>query len=374
MRNFIALAVLLLSASCASTQPLSKKPIDALVPELPFAYAEGGSFISVKGLGANYFSPGDRKILKVKVHEDAGRCVLSFVDGDNHLTQDCTGQTEVIVDLGKHRAGQGDVMGISVATQKLGTQLGWFYPSLRTVRTPLAVDFKCPQQTTSNGLSTCSRPATFDFVFSAQITDNFAGKIQYARACDGENVYVNVIEFKGATTLPFTLQSERARYCQVRLDVLQNQQADGTWAIKKSSTIHVRFYDPQYIPLPMPIIKANPKGGVQVCGAEDYEAISVDGVDYGSLKAGRCKDFDQVSEVIAWDSIGRVNWAFYSRGSLRTAATPRINRYKFYEDARPWVEREIKKCGLTEKCARKVIYSPKMKLAIRKWDASILYR
>jgi len=371
MRNFLILGVLLLS-SCASTQPLSKKPVDALIPELPFSYQKGGSFISAKGIGAAYFSVGDPKVIKVKTNRYAGDCQLIMTDGDTNLTRNCSGLSEVVLNLGRHYKNQPEVIGISVVSQNLTTQLGWFYPSLRTKRVSLPVSFKCPQQSNSEGLQTCTRPATFAFNFSANITDNFPGKIQYTYACDNVGLVTQIKDITAPGAIPYTLNSGVAQFCQIRLDVIQNLQADGTYSIKKSSTISVRFYDPQYIPLPMPIIS-----GHQVCAAEDYSAISINGVDDGSLRSGKCVTFDgTIKEVIAWDSIGRVSWAVPGSSSsmLSTEAVRRRNEYKFYQDARPWVESEMKKCGLTEACARKVIYSSKMKSAVRHWDASRLYR
>jgi len=98
MRLLSVLSMILITG-CA-TPPLSMKPVDAQVPELKFSYYKNGLFKSAYGHAGNHFKEGEPKIFKVKVNKFGGSCKLRYIDGNDDVTKDCTGMSEVTLDMG----------------------------------------------------------------------------------------------------------------------------------------------------------------------------------------------------------------------------------------------------------------------------------
>jgi hypothetical protein len=384
---FTALLVLAVMSGCGGTQLLSMKPIEADIPELRFWYEKGGALKSVWGHAGDFFAAGDAKKFVVKLHKDAGKCQLTYDDGDSHFTKDCAGLSTMTLDLGKYYANHPDVIGISVATEKLGIQMGFFYPNLRAERDVLPVEYKCPGQSSNKTMSTCTRPASYQFFLNAQIEDGSAGEMQFVRKCNKTSMQTDVIPVTGAGPITVSLQSMTPDYCVIQLNLRQNKQADGTYTIKKQQNLFVRFYDEKYIPLPIPELTKQSDGNWKACAPESYEKYSVNGNDRGSWTQSKCYTVggSKDTEIDVWDRSGRFSWnATPGRMMLGTKGTTpqgiEINGFYFYNQARPWVEDRIKAaCGSNDlACAKKkhseLLKDPKMIRAMEAWDASLLYQ
>lgn len=385
----LLVAVLGCNGGCSSTKAVSMKPVDARIPELRFWYEKNGQMKDVYGSGGDYFNAGDAKQFKVKLHKNGGNCQLTYTDGDSNFTKDCRGMSTYTLDLGTYYVNHPSVVGISVAMEKLGIQQGYFYPQVNPSPFPeLPVSYKCPQQESTDGISVCTRPATYQFNFTVSVKENFPGLLQYARKCVSDATEtVDVFTINGAGDVPLTFNSSLAQYCTISVALKQNPQPDGSYAIKKKNVIHLNFYNPQYIPLPIPVIN-KVANGWQVCGAEEYDATSLNLVDGGGIGSGKCKTVNASSmEALAWDDIGRFSWntSDASGRSLfldatTSSKTSKSNGYYFYTLARPWVENQVlKKCRANdEQCIRshinEVMRDPKMIKAVENWDSSILYK
>ena len=383
----LACAAIVSAAGCGGTAALSMKPVDADIPELRFWYQKGGAWQTVFGHAGDFFTVGEAKKFKVKLHKDAGKCQLTYDDGDNHFTKDCEGLSTMDLDLGTYYANHPDVIGISVATEKLGIQTGYFYPNMRLERDVLPVQFKCPGQSSNKTMSTCTRPATYNFFFSAGVEDPSAGDMQFVRKCNKTSIQTDVIPVTGAGPITLSLQSMDADYCVIQLNLRQNKQPDGTYLIKKQQNLFVRFYNEKYIPLPIPELTKQSDGSWQACAPESYEKYSVNGTDRGSWTQSKCYKVPagQV-EIDVWDSIGRFSWnAAPGRSLMSTEGVAKangidVNGFYFYNQARPWVEQRIlKACKSTDvECIKKkrdeLLKDPVMVRAVEAWDASILYK
>ena len=371
-------------SGCGGTKILTMKPIEADIPELRFWYQKGGAWKNVYGHAGDFFADGDSKKFLVKLHKDAGKCQLTYDDGDNHFTKDCKGLSTMELDLGKYYPNHPDVIGISVATDRLGIQTGYFYPNMRTERDALPVAYKCPGQSTERTMSTCTRPATYTFFFAAQIEDASAGDMQFVRKCNKTQMQTDVIPVTGAGPISLSIASNTADYCVIQLNLRQNKQPDGSYLIKKQQNIFVRFYNEKYIPLPIPELTKQGDGKWKACAPESYEKYSVNGKDRGSWSQSKCYtvDADQV-EIDVWDDLGRFSWnvapgrALFDAKGFATKGIE-VNGFYFYNQARPWVEKKIlESCSAKDvECAKKkrdeLLKHPKMIKAMETWDASVL--
>ena len=382
------LAVLLVLMTSCSSGTLSMHPIDAKIPEMRFWYWKDGEYKSAWGDKGDWFKTGDPKKFKLKLHKDAGKCQLTYQDGDSHFTKDCQGMSEFELDLGTYTSSQSPVVGFSVATENLGIQQGFFYPNLLTQFPAIPVAYKCPHSDTVGGISVCTRPATYAFNFVATITDNYPGLLQFTKKCDNDFVpTVTPITVTGAGQLNFSVTSDTAQYCAINLAVKQNQQPDGSYAIKKEQTVHIRFYDPKYVPLPIPTMTQT-KDGWHVCAPQEYKLYSVNESDGGGgIFAGACQDVKgNTVEFMVWDDIGRFSWNVAPGRVLQfldgaaVGDIPLTNGYNFYSTAKPWIEGQLDKlCKKSDWRCRyfkynDVIHLPKMIEAVEKWDASVLYQ
>lgn len=374
-------------SGCGGTAALSMKPIDADIPELRFWYMKGGAWQNAFGQAGDFFSVGDPKEFQIKLNKNAGDCQLTYDDGDTHFTQDCDGQSTVTLNLGNYSAQQPDVIGISVATQNGGIQTGYFYPNMRVQHSALPVTYTCPGQSSSGLMSTCTRPATYDFDFSANITDGDPGQLQFVRQCNKGSLETDVINISGAGPVPLSLNSTTPDFCVIQLNLRQKQLPNGTWAIEEQQNIFVRFYDPTYIPLPLPELTQQSNGSWQACAPDDYSMYSINGTDYGSgWFSSNCKTITGSNlEIDVWDSIGRFSWNVIPPRVLMNAKSSgqrgvELNGFYFYNKARPWVEQQILSvCKPTDEgCIKKkrdeLLRNPKMVKAVTAWDASLLYK
>lgn len=371
---------------CGGTAALSMKPIDAEIPELRFWYEKGGNWQSVYGHAGDFFTVGEAKKFKVKLHKDAGKCQLTYDDGDNHFTKDCAGLSTMDLDLGKYYANHPDVIGISVATEKMGIQTGYFYPNMRTERDALPVQYKCPGQSNTRTMSTCTRPATYSFFFSAQVTDPSAGDMQFVRKCNKTAMQSDIIPITGAGPVTLNIQSMTSDYCVIQLNLRQNKQPDGSYLVKKQQNIFVRFYNEKYIPLPIPDLTKNDDGSWKACAPENYVKYSVNGNDRGSWSQSKCINVKaDAVEIDVWDEIGRFSWNLTpGRSMLSTEGFNKsgveVNGFYFYNEARPWMEKHIlEACKANDmECIKKkrdeLLKDPKMVKAVEAWDASLLYK
>ena len=365
--------------SCASTAPLSMKPNDAKVPELVFFYLKAGKWIRANGQGADYFAVGEKKQFKVRVSPEGGECVLYYQDGDTSKTFNCTDQNEVVMDLGTYYKNHPTIVGFSVAMKKLGIQFANFYPVMGTKRAPLPISFKCPQQDTGGGnISTCSRPATYSFNMTVSVKAPGTGKLQYVKQCAGDPVLQSYTQdTNGPADFTYTLSQGSANYCAVSFNFKSD---DGT--VAQQQLMNVRFYNEQYIPLGVPTVTKT-ANGFQVCAAENYDAVTVNGEAQSSMSIGDCKEF-QVSNLdfTAWDQIGRVTWAAGVTSAVMdisaVANSKTVNGNIFYKQAYPYFYDRMKQCKEDLTCLKAtktaLLRSPKVTQAVSKWDATRLYK
>lgn len=371
---YVLLATVFIIA-CSTTQPVSMHPDLAKIPELEFYYQKNGNWVRVRGHGASYFQAGEAKRFLVKSNTHGGDCIINYQDGDTQNTYACDSSGETLLDLGKYYVNHPPVIGISVAMKDLGNQVGYLYANLGSQRTTLAVDFKCPYQDTNSNLSVCSRPANYPFVMTAHVPAN--GQIQFVYQCNGEALQSQVSTVTGPANYTFQMTESAANYCNIALnfksDTMQAQQV-----------INVRFYDNSYIPLSLPVV-TKVSGGYQVCAGEDYEAYTLNNEDHGSLGKGRCETVQgAILDFVAWDSIGRVTWA-YQTGSMaeavmgysRKITKVKVNNFKFYDEARPWFEKRIEHCGTDLACIQKekkiALRDKKAIKAATNWNSKYFY-
>jgi hypothetical protein len=349
------------------------KPVDAEIPELKFSYYKNGIFKSAYGHAGGHFSEGDLKIFKVKVNKYGGACKLRYIDGNDDITKDCTGLSEVTLDMGTHYKNQPEVIGISVSQEKLGIQQGYFYSLMRKERESLPVDFKCPYSDSTGDLAVCTRPASYAFKVKAIITNNLPGELLQTFVCNDGSKYETVLPISGADekNLEFTVRNPT--FCTVGLGLRQGKRPDGTHTIIQAKSIFVRFYNPLYIPLGSPnLIMEN--GVKKVCSGDSYAAYTLFNRDGGYLEPQTCFSVSNFFEFFAWDSIGRFSFKSYS-DSFTFAKQQ--DGWDFYTKAEPWIRKNMPRCK-SDECIKKeyakLIRNPKMISAIENWDSSILYK
>lgn len=371
MKLLIALSLFIIG--CTSTGPLSMKPEDALVPELKFFYWKDGVYKPVYGHAGDVFKQGDVKKFKIKLHKKMKKCHFNYMDGDSHFTKDCKGLSEFVLDQGFYYKDHPSIVSFSVASEKAGIQVGHFYPNLSKKRLVLAVDYRCPHTDTHSNISVCTRPAAFNMILIADVIGMGNGKILYTYNCNDGQTGEQTIDIPGAGQYRFNLTMAQPNYCSIGLFLRQG-------AMRKSHIVHVRFYNPRYIPLPIPDVRET-GDGFEACAPEDYQFYSINGVDQTSWLSGACKTIkgDHI-EILVWDGIGRFSWAkrtktksgqnfFFFKGKKHEG-------WDFYKTASLWaVNRILDICDSSNHdCIRdnvdRVLYSEEMKTAVRGWDSS----
>ena len=373
MKKIIVLLTFCFFISCLSTtKKYSMEPYKAKIPELRFDYLKEGIWMPVFGHGADYFIAGELKQFKIKMNKNSGNCQIRVIDGDNDSVYDCSKKGELIVDLGKYgqSAKEPSVLGISVASDKLGIQQGYFYPSLDKIRNLLPVQFKCPYQNTTKNVTVCTRPANYDFNMTAEVNDNKPGELLFRYKCGNDNLIEKTTPILSAGFFDFSISSASPAYCVLFFGLRQDKQSDGSYAIVKSRIMHVRFYEETYIPLSQPTITKISSGGWEACAVETYAAFSVNGVDKSKLNFGKCiKVPDEKVEIDVWDDIGRFSW------NIEPKSKDYLNNFSFYREAGIFVSQFFEKCKNDMTCVKEDIRNnSKMIEAVIKWDASILYQ
>ena len=359
----LILALSLFLNSCTSTPPLSMKPVDARIPELQFYYYKSGAWELARGQAADYFSPGDPKKFKVITHPKSGDCMINFVDGDVQKTFPCTNNSETIIDLGIYTVISPSVQAMSVVSENFGIQLGYFYPNLHSPKNMMGVEFTCPYSETNGNISVCTRPATYAFEFSFKIPT--PGKLQVISQCTGgvPNIDTQTVtipqEFKSKISSP------EKNYCIVSINFVDNNNE------QFQHIIHIRFYDPLYIPLSTPSVKLDDQG-YHICTGEKYYKTLVNGEDYGVLGAGYCYVVNTPNvSIIGWDTIGRVAWGYASK-----EVSVLENGFNFYSEAYQFAQNKLSFCNDCD-CVKQnvnlVLYDPKMINAVHDWNAKELY-
>lgn len=386
MKIITGIIILVLLSGCASTKPLSMKPMEADIPELKFEYLKKDKWIEVYGHAGDLFVEGEKKILRIKTHKKGGNCLLNYVDGDTHFTKDCKGMSEVFLDLGKYKKPHPEVMGISVSMEKTGTQLGYFYPLLRPLRDVLPVNFKCPYSKTTDSVTSCTRPASYSFVFEVVIGGEGKGKLQYEFKCNNHSKITELYDVDGPGVLTLTAISDSQNFCVVGLALRQG-------ALRQAHRIYLRFYNPKYIPLPKPNVSLK-DGEYKICAPEDYELLSVNKKDYGSgVFSGSCKSVRAASvEALAWDTIGRFSRYVSSMGNRKASLhlkqlngstanqDNKLDHWDLYQDLFEWVSKKVQRiCNDGDiDCYKKevdaLMYHPQVVATIEAWDKKYLYQ
>ena len=383
MRIILLLSLL---TSCA-TAPTSLKPVDAQIPELRFSYFKNGVYKTAFGHAASHFKEGDPKVFKVKVNQNGGACKIRYIDGNDDITKDCTGASEVILDLGVHYKNQPEVIGISVSQEKLGIQQGFIYSLLRKERDPLPVEFKCPHAESEGDLAVCTRPATYAFKVNAIITNDVAGELLQTFVCNDGTKFEKIVPISSAGEQMLEFSPQNPTFCTVGLGLRQGRRSDGTHSIIKAKSIFVRFYSPLYIPLSPPVLK-NQDGVKKVCAGESYAAYTFNNKDGSYIDPQTCFNASNVFEFLAWDSIGRFS---YKRNETQELLSLTNESWDFYEKVKPWVRKNTPDCvsdneeywvhdeyrskdDCMTKEFEKLMRHPQMVKAIEKWDSSVLYK
>lgn len=382
IRILFAVLALVFLGSCSTTKPLSMKPVDAKIPELTFYYWKDNSWRLVRGHGGEYFQPGDPKKFKVKVHKDSGKCLINYQDGDAHTVYNCKGQSEVEFDLGNYSITTPEVFGMSVATEDLGIQVGYFYPNVHPQRAVLGVDYKCPYQNTNGNISVCTRPASYKFVVMALLSNPGPGKLQFVRACSGQPTQTTVIDVSGPGAQQVELVNDYPGYCIMSLNY-RNVLPDGSMGeVREQQIIHIRFYNPEYIPLSVPSV-IEWQSGYKVCSGEAYEKVSLNGSDRGGMGFGKCLESKSAQlSFLAWDSIGRLAWAARSKsaliGLMDSSFTLQTNGFDFYQNLIAWMREQMKHCKTNMACLQRektrLLKHPKVVEAMTAWDSSLLFK
>lgn len=370
--KYISILTTLFILGCGSTPPVSMSPDKAKVPELEFYYFKGGDWIRVHGHGGSKFQPGESRKFRIKLHKKMGDCQINYVDGDEHFTRDCKGHSSYELDLGQYYNSTPSITSFSVASEAVGIQVGHFYAAIGLQGMALPISIKCPEQSTHNNVSTCSRPATYKMKVMAINPDNEAGKIHFEYKCLNKDKVVKIDEdILGEEYKEYTINSDIPTYCVAGLALKINTTK------LYSHLVHIRFYDPKYIPLPAPTIKKDSKGYL-ACAKGNYKLYSVNGNDKGSgIFSGKCERVEEKPvDIIVWDEIGRVGHSFLPGEEIENFNQPQLAEgWGFYTNMYPWFKSQIKKkCRYFSKdCIKEIMYHPKMVQAVENWDSNKLY-
>lgn len=207
-------------------------PIADGLPNLQFEYWNGTDYIKANGQAASHVKENDAAKFKIKIGKHRGDCRLRYLDGNRDLVTNCTGKSEIEIDLGKYYTGHPEVVSFLLIEEKYGIKSGYFYPSMRPIRDVLPVVFQCPVQETKDGLSVCTRPAGFKFMFKVVITQ--LSELLYTYQCRGEARRETLLKVAKDTEL--SLDAEHPTYCTVGLGLKAG-------SFKQNHVLHVRFYD-----------------------------------------------------------------------------------------------------------------------------------
>lgn len=364
----------LLLGSCVTGKVASMTPLQARIPEMKFWYWKDGGYVPAYGHVADYFEAGAPKKFKIQLY-NSGKCEARIIDGDTDLTRNCNGLSQLEFDLGSYGISQPSVLGISVAQEKLGIQQAYLYPRLGPPINPLEVDFRCPYQASNQNLSVCSRPAGYNFHFTAKVNTTGVGQLLYTYQCVGGSLYSEIRAITGVQAESFDLKVDGPAYCEVGLALRQNKLPVG-WSNIQSRNVYLRFYDPAYIPLGVPSYTVG-NSHILACAGDDYNAWTLNGQEKGSMNAGKCKKVNGPSlEVAAWDGLGRFSWINYPQNALRGSIGG--NYFDFYDKAQPWVSKRLKElCGeVTQECWREkqaeLARDPNWVKAVENWDVKSL--
>jgi hypothetical protein len=372
-KNIVLIAISgLLLLGCATPRPPTMTPLQAGIPELHFWYWKADEWVLVRGHGGEHFEVGDPKKFRIKTQMYGGDCQIRYVDGNTDLSVGCKGKEFIDLDLGAYYENHPEVIGISVTFENIGSQFGHFYPSLREKRDVLDVTFVCPWQEDKEGLAICTRPATYNFNFTVHFDENDKGQFYYGYQCRGKEPVERIENVQGPSKLELSLNSSKPDYCVIGLGFRK-----GLTSGVKSHVIHVRFYDPAYVPLSLPEIKPTSDTTFNVCAGAKFEATNVGGKDYRRQSSGTCKPYtisQNYFEAWAWDTVGRFSWGYHSTQPVLVH-----NGFSFYDEIEPWVVSKIQETcrPVTERCLKrnqkKFFSDPKLVKAVETWDASYVY-
>lgn len=226
------LSLLSLLSSCATVGTVS--PVDAGVPNLKFWYWKSDSYVLVSGQGSDRFAPGEPKRFKV---ETTGKCLIRYIDGDSDMTKPCA--KEVYFDFGDYQQTSPEVASLVVISGN-GSRYGVFYPNFRQQRGVLPLEFKCPQQNTTQGVSTCARPAGYKFQYTVKTSE--PGKLLYTKRCVGSGTSEEVVDLKEPVSKSFSTDSDRG-HCAIGFAF------KGASGVASAHVMHVAFYDQKYTPV-----------------------------------------------------------------------------------------------------------------------------
>lgn len=364
--GLIFLYIFIFLSSCVSPDYRPMPPIEAGIPELPFSYLSNGIWRETYGHGSARFSEGDTKKFKIDLFSDEGDCILRVINGDVDTAINCSNKKEIELDLGKYKKSEPEVLSFVVTYQNLGSQVGYFYPSLAKERPTLDVSYICPYQAQNGGFSVCTRPATYRFLYRLNFNDPVSGKFIHRRQCVGQPLEETIFESSGPFEREFELNSPVPTYCVIGI---------GEKNTGKSHVIHVRFYDPKYIPLLPPYVKKTASAS-KVCANDKYDALSINKTYQTKLNKDECTSavFYSPLLIFAWDKFGRFSFLEHSDVYF-------YNGWNFYAEAKDYAFEQIKKtCGsvVSRECLnnneRQLMYSEKVIKAVEMWDSSILYQ
>jgi hypothetical protein len=351
---------------CVTPQYRPMPPVEAGIPELAFSYFWSNTWKEAYGHASARFVAGEKKKFKISLFSKGGECTIRTLNGDVDSAQSCTGKKEIEIDLGNYKNSEPEVLSFVVSYEKLGTQVGYFYPNLSKDRPVLNLAFVCPYQQQNGGFSVCTRPATYRFIYRLNFLDSISGKFIHRVQCVGGSLEEKIFDAQGPFDRDFELTSDKPTYCVIGI---------GEKNTGKSHVIHVRFYDPRYIPL-LPAVVKQTNAGLKICATDNYDALKINNTYETYLRIESCTSalFQSPLLVFAGDRFGRFSFLEFSGSYL-------YNGWNFYYDAKDYAFEQIQRtCGefpdkqCIEKNYKKLMYTDRVIQAVENWDASILYR
>ena len=265
----------------------SLPPLEAKRPELVFFYYHGKTWKLAQGHGSDYFSSGDTKKFKLPLHKRMGKCQVVIADGNTHDNYDCTDRKDLVLNLGKYYLNHPRVIALAITSERLGTQLGYFYPEVSKPRQGLDLRYQCPSVFSIGNLYGCIRPKSFNLDVSLVAPGN--GKLLYTYTCGSGDTREEITEVTENQVIRVEVKKAKTDYCLMAFAFKGDK--------KRAAYLHVRFYDNKYIPLASPYAK-----GDKVCVSYESQAYRSGDRQY---KGSGCKDLEGLT--ISWDSIGRVS-------------------------------------------------------------------